>query len=88
MSEARDEAGGDRIAGNHNDWNSARCVLSCHDRLVTDSHDDIHFRVDKLTGEARQVSGPSSRKAVFHRDVLALGPSQLLHPVLEMSRRS
>ena len=88
MSEARDEAGGDRIAGNHNDWNSARCVLSCHDRLVTDSHDDIHFLIDEFAGEAREFPRLSSSKAVFHLDIFALGPSELLHTVLEMSWRN
>jgi len=87
-SEALDEAGGDRIAGDHHDRNGARSVLGGHDRLVADSHDDIHFRIDEFAGEARELPRTSSGKAVFHRDLLAFGISELPHPVLEMSWRN
>ena len=85
-SEALDEAGGDRIAGDHDDRNGARSVLGGHDRLVADSHDDIHFRIDEFAGEAREL--PRTGKAVFYRDLLAFGISELPHPVLEMSWRN
>src|SRR5882757_6085933 len=83
--EALDEAGGDGIAGDHDDRNGARSVLGGHDRLVADSHDDIHFRINEFAGEARELSRTSSGKAVFHRDLLAFGISELPHPVLENS---
>jgi hypothetical protein len=50
--EAHNEAGGDCIAGNHNDRNGGRSVLGGHDRFVADRHDDIHFRIDEFAGEA------------------------------------
>src|SRR5204862_6271135 len=87
-SEARDEAGGDRIAGDHDDRNGGRSVLGGHDRLVADSHDDIHFRIDEFPGEARELPRTPSGKAVFHRDLLAFGISELPHPVLENSWRN
>jgi hypothetical protein len=87
-SEALDEAGGDRIAGDHHDRNGARSVLGGHDRLVADCHDDIHFRIDEFAGEARELPRTSFGKAVFHRDLLAFGISELPHSVLEMSWRN
>ena len=87
-SEAHNKAGGDRIAGDHDDRNGARSVLGGHDRLVAESHDDIHFRIDEFAGEAREFPRTSFGKAVFHRDLLAFGISELPHPVLENSRRS
>src|ERR1700730_17048443 len=87
-SKAHDEAGGDRVAGDHDDRNGARSVLGGYDRLVADSHDDIHFRIDEFAGEARELPGTSFGKAVFHRHLLAFGITELPHPVLEMSWRS
>src|SRR5207248_6412209 len=87
-SEAHDEAGGDGIAGAHHDRNGGRSVLGGHDRLVAYSYDDIHFRIDEFPGEAWELPRTSFGKAVFHRDLLAFGISELPHPVLEMSRRN
>jgi hypothetical protein len=52
MGEAHNEAGGECIAGNHNDRKGGRSVLGGHDRFVADRHDDIHFRIDEFAGEA------------------------------------
>ena len=87
MGEARHEAGRDRIAGHHGDRNRARRVLRGHDRLVTDSHDDIHLGVNQLAGQGRELFGAPIRETVFHFDVFAFRIPKLSHPLLEKGRR-
>jgi len=87
MREARHEAAGDRIAGHHGDRNRARRVLRGHDRLVTDSHDDIHLGVNQLAGQGREIFGAPIRETVFHFDVFAFRIPKLSHPLLEKGRR-
>src|SRR5215510_6469556 len=85
--EAGNKAGGDRIARNHDDRNRARRVLRRHDRLVPDGHDDSHFRVDQLAGQAREFSWTPVRKTVFHHDPLAFDISEFAQTILEHSGR-
>jgi hypothetical protein len=81
------KAGGNCIARNNADRNRARHVLRCHDRLIPHGHDDVHFGLDQLAGQARELRRTTVRKTVVHHDPLAFGISEFGQTILEEGGR-